>query len=125
VILLLDAHALLWSLSEVDSLDQGARSAIEDTLNEVLVSAASIWELEMKRANGKLRFEADLIVDSERAGFDVLAILAADAAVAARLPTHHRDPFDRMLIAQAQRLSATIVSRDHVFDAYGVERLPA
>jgi PIN domain nuclease of toxin-antitoxin system len=125
VILLLDAHALLWSLSEVDSLDQGARSAIEDTLNEVLISAASIWELEIKRANGKLRFEADLIVDSARAGFDVLPISASDATLAARLPMHHRDPFDRMLIAQAQRLSATIVSRDHVFDQYGAERLPA
>jgi PIN domain nuclease of toxin-antitoxin system len=125
VILILDAHALLWSLSDVQELDPRATGAIQDTMNEVLVSAASIWELELKRANGKIRFDADLIVDAGRAGFDVMQISAADATAAARLPAHHRDPFDRMLVAQAQRLAATIVSRDRAFDAYDVERLPA
>jgi len=125
VILILDAHALLWSLSNVQELDPKAKGAIQDTMNEVLVSAASIWELEIKRANGKLRFDVDLIVDAGRAGFDVIPISAADATAAARLPAHHRDPFDRMLVGQAQRLSATIVSRDRAFDSYDVERLPA
>jgi PIN domain nuclease of toxin-antitoxin system len=125
VILLLDAHALLWSLSDVQELDPGASEAIQDPMNEVLVSAASIWELEIKRANAKLQYDADLVVDAGRAGFDVLPISAADAIAAARLPAHHRDPFDRMLVAQARRLGATVVSRDRAFDAYNVERLPA
>lgn len=124
MILILDAHALLWSLSDVQELDPRATGAIRDTMNDILVSAASIWELEIKRANGKIRFDADLIVDAGRAGFDVIPISAAEATAAARLPTHHRDPFDRMLVAQAQRVGATIVSRDRAFDPYGVPRLP-
>ena len=125
MILLLDAHVLLWSLSDVEDLDSRAVRAIQDTMSDVVVSTASIWELEIKRAKGKLRFTADLIVDAERAGFDVIPIQAADAIAAARLPAHHRDPFDRMLVAQAARLEATIVSRDSVFDRYGVDRLDA
>jgi PIN domain nuclease of toxin-antitoxin system len=125
VILLLDAHALLWTLDDVAELDPGATAAIEDTHNDVVVSTASIWELEIKRASGRLRFDADLVVEAERAGFSVITIGAADATSAARLPAHHRDPFDRMLVAQARRLGATIVSRDRAFDAYGIDRLAA
>jgi PIN domain nuclease of toxin-antitoxin system len=125
VILLLDSHALLWSLSDVQELDSGAMRAIQDTTNDVVVSTASIWELEIKRANGKLRFTADLVVDATRAGFDVIPISAVDAIAAARLPAHHRDPFDRMLVAQAARLDAVIVSRDRSFGAYEVHVLTA
>jgi PIN domain nuclease of toxin-antitoxin system len=125
VILLLDAHALLWSLSDVQELDPEAMTAIQDTMNDVLVSTASIWELEIKRANGKVRFAADLIVDATRAGFEVIPISAVDAIAAAGLPAHHRDPFDRMLVAQASRLDALIVSRDRAFAAYEVGVLPA
>jgi PIN domain nuclease of toxin-antitoxin system len=125
VILLLDSHALLWSLSDVQELDSSAMRAIQDTTNDVVVSTASIWELEIKRASGKLRFSADLVADATRAGFDVISISAVDAIAAARLPAHHRDPFDRMLDAQAARLDAVIVSRDRAFGAYDVKVLPA
>lgn len=125
MILLLDAHALLWTLSDADELERAARHAIDALTNDVLVSVASVWELEMKRASGRLRYEADLLDASVRAGFDVIPIIGSDALAAARLPPYHRDPFDRMLIAQAGRLGATVVSRDGAFDAYGVERLAA
>ena len=125
MILLLDSDVLLWSLSNVQELDSRTTRAIQDTMNDVLVSTASIWELEIKRANGKLRFAADLIVDATRAGFDVIPISAVDAIAAATLPAHHRDPFDRMLVAQAARLDAVIVSRDRSFGAYDVHVLSA
>ena len=125
MILLLDSDVLLWSLSNVQELDSRTTRAIQDTMNDVLVSTASIWELEIKRANGKLRFAADLILDATRAGFDVIPISAVDAIAAARLPAHHRDPFDRMLVAQAARLDAVIVSRDRSFGAYDVHVLSA
>ena len=125
MILLLAAHVALWTLTASTSLDPELGRTIAQPMNEVLVSAASIWELEIKRANDKLRFEGDLPAELEHAGFTVLPITAADAVAAARLPLHHRDPFDRILVAQGLRLDATIVSRDQAFDLYGVPRLPA
>jgi PIN domain nuclease of toxin-antitoxin system len=125
VILLLDAHVVLWAVSDPSRLPATARGAIESPQNDVVVSASSIWELEIKRALGKLRIEVELLAELERVGFDVLPITAADATAAARLPLHHRDPFDRMLIAQAQRLGAVLMSRDRAFDVYDVELLPA
>jgi PIN domain nuclease of toxin-antitoxin system len=125
VILLLDAHAVLWAVAEPERLTADARGAIADPANDVLVSAASVWELEIKRVVGKLELGRDLLADLERVRFDVLPITASDAVSAARLPLHHRDPFDRMLIAQAARLDATIVTRDPAFAAYEVEVLAA
>ncbi len=125
MILLLDSHVALWALSQPAALAAAARSAIESPRNDVVVSAGSIWELEIKRALGKLRIEVDLLAELDRVDIDVLAISAIDARDAARLPLHHRDPFDRMLVAQATRLDAVVVSRDRVFDAYDVPILPA
>jgi len=125
VILLLDAHAVLWWLADDRALDPAARSAIADPTNDVLVSAASIWEIEIKRALGKLDAPADLVAAVEEAGFDVLPITGEDAARAGTLPPHHRDPFDRMLIAQADRVGAIVVSRDAAFMAYGLDVLEA
>jgi PIN domain nuclease of toxin-antitoxin system len=125
VILLLDAHALLWWLADDPMLARGARAAIRDPSNDVLVSAASVWEIEIKRALGKLSAPDGIVAAIEAAGFDALAITADDATTAGRLPPHHRDPFDRMLVAQAGRLDALIVSRDRSFESYEVEVLPA
>jgi PIN domain nuclease of toxin-antitoxin system len=125
MILLLDAHAVLWAVSEPGSLQAAARSAIESPSNDVVVSAGSVWELEIKRALGKIRIEVDLLAELERVGIDVLPITAADATSAARLPQHHRDPFDRMLVAQARRLGAVVVTRDVMFERYEVDVLPA
>jgi PIN domain nuclease of toxin-antitoxin system len=125
VILLLDAHALLWWLADDPTLAEGARSAIRLPANDVLVSAASVWEIEIKRGLGKLVAPEGLVEAIEAAGFDALPITAADAERAGRLPPHHRDPFDRMLVAQAARLDATIVTRDVSFGAYDIDVLPA
>jgi PIN domain nuclease of toxin-antitoxin system len=125
VILLLDAHALLWWLADDPTLDPQARSAIADPTNSVLVSAATVWEIAIKRAMGKLEAPTGLTGVIDRTGFDVLPITGIDGEHAGMLPLLHRDPFDRMLIAQANRLDALIVSRDASFGDYGVPVLRA
>ena len=125
MILILDAHALLWWLRDERTLDRDARASVADPANDVVVSAATVWELEIKRASGKLQAPDDLPELLEAEGFDCIPILADDAIRAARLPMHHRDPFDRMVLAQAIRLDAVVVSRDHAFDAYNVPVLRA
>jgi PIN domain nuclease of toxin-antitoxin system len=125
VILLLDAHAVLWALSGSRELRPDTRSALEDPANEVLVSAATVWEIEIKRVVGRLDAPDDLLEAMDATGFSTLPITAADARRAARLPRHHGDPFDRMLVAQAGRLDALIVTRDAALGAYDVELLPA
>jgi PIN domain nuclease of toxin-antitoxin system len=125
VILLLDANALLWWLADEPGLARAARDAIADPTTDVLVSAATVWEVGIKRGLGKLRAPEDLIGAIQASGFEALPITLADADRASRLPFHHRDPFDRMLIAQAARLEAVIVSRDQAFAPYEVDFLPA
>jgi PIN domain nuclease of toxin-antitoxin system len=125
VILLLDAHALLWWLADDPALGQPARGAIRNPANDVLVSAASVWEIEIKRAIGRLSAPDGVAAAIESAGFGAIAITPSDAERASRLPPHHRDPFDRMLVAQATRLDAFIVTRDASFGAYDVEVIPA
>jgi PIN domain nuclease of toxin-antitoxin system len=125
VILLLDAHALLWWLADDPQLDSDAARSIADPANDVLVSAATIWEIELKRVAGRLRAPTELLDAIRQTGMDTLPVAALDAVTAAGLPMHHGDPFDRMLVAQAQRLDALIVSRDHALHAYEVDVLPA
>lgn len=125
MILLVDAHALLWSIAADSRLGEPARRSIQDPANDVLASAASIWELEAKRAAGRLDAPDDILDILERSNIGTLPVTGADAVAAARLPLHHKDPFDRMLIAQAQRLDAVVVTRDRAFAAYGVNVLTA
>jgi PIN domain nuclease of toxin-antitoxin system len=125
VILLLDAHALLWWLADDPQLATSARTAIADPATDVFVSAATIWEIEIKRAVGKLDAPDGLVQIIVETGFGILPITGEDAERAGRLAPHHRDPFDRMLVAQAGRLDALIVSQDAVFGAYQVNVLPA
>jgi PIN domain nuclease of toxin-antitoxin system len=124
VILLVDAHALIWWLAEDPELSGPAQRAIADEDNDPIVSAATIWEIEIKRQRGKLR-APEGILEALEPRIRVLAIDGVDAVAAAALPPHHRDPFDRMLIAQALRLDAVIVSRDRAFTAYDVHQLVA
>jgi PIN domain nuclease of toxin-antitoxin system len=124
MILLVDAHALLWWLTEDQELSALAREAIEDAANDPIVSAATIGEVEIKRRRGKLN-TPDGILDALAPRISVLPVDGADAVAAAALPPHHRDPFDRMVIAQANRLDAVIVSRDRVFAAYDVRQILA
>jgi PIN domain nuclease of toxin-antitoxin system len=123
--LLLDTHALLWALADPERLLETARRAISEGRNEVLASAACAWEIAVMREAGKLRAPDDLVEAAEETGFVWLAISPAHAMLAGSLPPHHRDPFDRMLVAQAQTESLTIVTRDERLDRYGVEILPA
>jgi PIN domain nuclease of toxin-antitoxin system len=125
VILLLDAHTILWWLADDPGLDPAARSGIADPGNDVLVSAASIWEIEIKRGLGKLEAPPGLVDALEAAGIEILPVSGRDAELAGSLPAHHREPFDRMLVAQAARLDALVVSRDRAFLAYGANVLTA
>jgi PIN domain nuclease of toxin-antitoxin system len=125
MILLLDSHALVWWLLGGDELSEPARRSIADQANDTIVSAATVWELAIKRAAGKLKLAAEISADVEAAGFHGLPITLADVESAASLPRHHNDPFDRMLIAQAQRVDAIVVTRDRAFGDYDVKVLPA
>ena len=125
--LLLDTHALLWWFSGSDRLSANARQAIEDGDNDILISAASAWEITTKYRIGKLDGAETLVFDIPGAiasqGFEELPITVDDASHAGLLPGHHRDPFDRMLIAQALSRNLPLVSVETVFDDYGVRRI--
>jgi PIN domain nuclease of toxin-antitoxin system len=125
--LLLDTHALLWWLAGDRRLSTHARSAIADEDAKVFVSAASAWEITTKFRIGKLPGARLLVDDIAGAiasqAFSPLAISVVHAQRAGLLPGQHRDPFDRMLIAQSQLEGLTIVSNERVFDDYGVARL--
>lgn len=125
MIVFVDAHALLWWLDDAATLSAPARRTIADPANDVLVSAASVWEIAVKQAAGRLRGPSDLRAEIEQAQFRTVPFTAADAVAAAKLPRHHADPFDRMLIAHAQRLDALVISRDRAFAAYDVHVLGA
>jgi PIN domain nuclease of toxin-antitoxin system len=124
---LLDTHTLIWWASADPLLTQTARDIITDTDNALVVSAASAWELAIKYRLGKLRKAADLVSDFSgriaREGFELLPIFAEDGIRAGLLPGLHKDPFDRMLIAQSQAGNIPIISNDVVFETYGVRRL--
>ena len=125
--LLLDTHALLWWLSGDDALSAAARTAIADEDNGIFISAASILEIATKHRIGKLPGVAAIIADLDRViadqGFIGLPINLRHGQVAGTLPGPHRDPFDRMLIAQAMLENLVLVSNEQAFDAYGVARL--
>jgi PIN domain nuclease of toxin-antitoxin system len=125
--LLLDTHALIWWVAGSEALSAAARDAVADTANEVFVSAASAWEIATKHRLGKLPGAGPLALDMAAViggqGFGELAITIADGQAAGRLPGPHRDPFDRMLIAQALRGAFILVSNESAFDRYGVARL--
>ncbi len=122
--LLLDTHALLWWLAD-ESLTAEARNAIADPANLVAVSAASAWEISIKKALGKLTAPDDLEQQVHVGGFLLLPISIGHAVAAGQLDRHHEDPFDRMLVAQALAEGLTIVTRDKRFENYGVALLPA
>jgi PIN domain nuclease of toxin-antitoxin system len=123
--LLLDTHVLLWWLADDPRLAAEPRSAIANGANTVVVSAASVWEVEIKKAAGKLRTGADLWGAARGGGLADLPMTTDHAREAARLPLHHRDPFDRMLVAQARIEGLTLVTADPALDAYSVAILPA
>jgi PIN domain nuclease of toxin-antitoxin system len=125
--LLIDTHALLWWLSDDPSLSAAARKAMGETSNVLLVSAASAWEIATKVRLGRLPGAAELAADFQgfmlREGFTTLDITADHGIRAGLLPGPHKDPFDRMLISQAQAENVPIVTNERSFEAYGVRRV--
>ncbi|HEY7328643.1 MAG TPA: type II toxin-antitoxin system VapC family toxin [Gemmataceae bacterium] len=123
--LLLDTHAVLWWLDDPARLAPQARAAIEEPENLVFVSAAVAWEMSIKHAAGKLRCPDDLESVMEQNSFRPLPVSIRHALNAGALPPHHNDPFDRLLVAQAQAEGLTLVTRDPTMPAYGVAILAA
>lgn len=123
--LLLDTHALLWWLADDPQLSAEARAAVGDAQNVVCVSAATAWEIAIKKAAGKLEAPKDLMAAISASGFQHLPITIAHALAAGQLPNHHSDPFDRMLVAQARLENLTLVTRDERIAKYRVGTLPA
>ncbi|HSW29888.1 MAG TPA: type II toxin-antitoxin system VapC family toxin [Longimicrobiales bacterium] len=118
--LLLDSHALLWALHAPQRLRPEGRELIRDPERAVYFSAASAWELEIKAARGELELPDDWLDAAARTGFLELPVTAADARASARLPWHHADPFDRVLVAQALGRGLRIATRDPLIASYEV-----
>lgn len=120
--LLLDTHVFLWAVDNSPELSSAARAAIVDGGNVVFVSAATAWEIAIKRAIGKLATpEGDYLEELRVHRFTPLSITTEHALAVEKLPAHHKDPFDRMLIAQAQEEHLTIITRDQRLGLYDVK----
>lgn len=123
--LLLDTHVALWAFASPKLLKPEIRAAIADPRNTVAVSAISVWEVEIKRALGKLDAPDGFAALCIERGFDALDITFRHAEVASALPPHHSDPFDRMLIAQAIAEDLELVTKDRAMSAYDVRVVAA
>lgn len=119
--LLIDSHAFIWWSESSPALGGAARAAIADPANEVLVSTAALWELSIKAGLGKLALPDDLEIMVANQGFSVLSISFAHLRRYSGLPRLHRDPFDRMMIAQALAEGMPVASGNRAFAAYGVQ----
>ena len=117
---LLDTHTLLWWLNDSPQLGPRCRQMISDDRNQVFVSAATTWEISIKMAIGKLRAPEDMDSVVEDEGFSKLPISLYHGQLAGSLPAHHRDPFDRMLIAQAQAEGLILITADENISLYNL-----
>lgn len=123
---LLDSHVLLWWLENDPALSSKASRVISSGENQIFISTVTAWELAIKNHSGKLEIhtlldglESELVEE----GFFTITISMQHALRAGALPSHHKDPFDRMLIAQAQAEDLSLISNDSMFDHYGVRRI--
>ena len=120
---LLDTNVALWLLGDHARVSGAAVEALEDERNEIALSAASVWEIAIKRSLGKLTVEDGWSVALRRLGFDPMPVTALHAEAVERLPWHHRDPFDRLLVAQALVEDRVLVSADSRLRTYDVDVL--
>ena len=118
--LLLDTNVLLWWLADTDRLPEEVAGAIGDERNDIAVSVATIWEISIKKSLGRLTIDGDLGEHLEGQSFRELPITGRHAAEVENLPMHHRDPFDRMLVAQARCEGLTLVTGDRQIAKYAV-----
>lgn len=123
--ILLDTHALIWIFDTNPTLSESARAVVADGHNHIFVSAVTAWEIATKRSLKKLELKGDYQEGLQRYRFTSLAISAEHALAVEHLPLHHADPFDRLLIAQAQLEGLTVVTRDERFADYGVKVIGA
>lgn len=123
--LLLDTHVVIWALSDPERLSAKTRAAIEAEENEIFVSVVSPWELAIKGPREGLRLPDNLEAEVDRRGFDLLPVLFRHTEPIGSMPHHHRDPFDRMLVAQAITDGLAIVTADRKLTSYQVSLLPA
>jgi PIN domain nuclease of toxin-antitoxin system len=121
--ILIDSHIFLCWDQQLRRLSHPLRAAIADKANDIFVSAASIWELAIKRALGKLSFSRSIVDAVSRLGFDILPVFGIHAEHAGGLPRHHNDPFDRLIIAQAQLERMLLGTQDRLMRPYGVATL--
>lgn len=122
--ILLDSHVVLWWLTAHAALGPNAAAAIE-AADDVVVSSVTPWELGIKRSLGKLDFPAGLVDELQASGIRLLSISARHAEAAPLLPAHHRDPFDRMLVAQAREESLALMTADRSIEPYDVPIIDA
>ena len=123
--LLLNTHTLIWALENNPTLSSASREAITDGENLVFVSAVSVWEISVKQTLGKLCVPDNLIEEIKIHRFTPLEIDYQHAQLAGKLPSIHKDPFDRMLVAQSMIEKLTIVTRDHFIEQYDVSVIKA
>ena len=117
---IIDTHILLWALESPNHLSLAQVEAIEDPANQVLVSTASIAEIAIKCSIGKLQVKGDILLGIRDSGFEILDYTGEEAMLLERLPFHHRDPFDRMIITQAIHRRCRIMTNDTVFALYPI-----
>ena len=123
---LLDTHALLWHFEDSAALSPSARNIINNPQNRLFISAASIWELSIKSSLGKLRLEApirEIVGGYVKTGSTLLSMTPEHAMATEALPWHHRDPFDRMLIAQTRHEDLTLITQDEMIRQYDVRNI--
>lgn len=118
--LLIDTHIFLWWDRQLRRVARPLRAAIEDAENDVYLSAASVWEIAVKRALDKLYFEQPIVESAARLGFKILPVSGGHAEHAGGLPRHHNDPFDRLLIAQAVIEEMALGTQDPAMRPYGI-----
>lgn len=118
--LLIDTHVLLWWLDDSLELSEAGRTAISDPGNLIVLSAVVVWEIRINQALGKLEIPPSFFRVVQNQGFELLSITADHAYAVGDLPMHHRDPFDRMIIAQAQLEGLTVATRDTAFKKYDI-----
>jgi PIN domain nuclease of toxin-antitoxin system len=121
--ILLDTHTFIWMVTAPDELSVPVREAFADASHQVWFSAAISWEIAVKRAKGKLEFSGSPLVMARRLGLPELAMTAEHAELSGDLPLYHRDPFDRLLIAQAQVEGLVLATRDTALARYGIRIL--
>lgn len=121
--LLIDTHILLWADERPRLIAQPLRAAMRDETNEIIVSAATVWEIAIKRAIGKLRFDRPIVSAVLALGFEILPVAGVHAEHAGSLPRHHDDPFDRLIVAQAYLEGMVVGTQDRRLQPYGIVTL--